>query len=65
MYRVDQPNVGLDPNLAEILDEGRVMRLKGRLIEQEFDRENFAVRQEPLAVLDGKPCPLQQLLRFT
>ena len=33
------------PSVAEVLDEGRVMRLERRLVEQEFDRERLAVRQ--------------------
>ena len=63
LHRIDQAYAGLDPELAEILDEGGVVRLKRRLVDQKLDGENLAVRQPPLAVLDLEPRLLQQLLR--
>ena len=52
------------PTRAKILDEGRVVRLERRLIDQEFDLQDLTVGQEPLAVLDRQPGILQQLLRL-
>ena len=66
LHGVDQPDAGLDPERAEILDEGRVVRLERRLVEQELDRENLAVRQQPLAVLDDairRPAATAMALR--
>ena len=36
---------------AEVLNVGQMMRLEGRLVDQEFDGDRLAVRQKPLAVL--------------
>ena len=58
------PQAGLDPERAEVLDVRRMMRLKRRLVDQEFDLENLTVRQHPLAVLDGEPGVLQAIARL-
>ena len=52
------------PSVAEILQEGRVVRLERRLVEQKFDLEDVAVRQPPLAVLDDAAGIAEQLRRL-
>ena len=66
LHGVDQRAAGVDAERAEILDEGRMVRLERRLVEQEFDGEHLAVRQQPLAVLDRKarrPAAIASALR--
>ena len=45
LHGIDHPQRSLDPEHAEILDIGRVMRLDRRLVEQKFNFEHFAIRQ--------------------
>ena len=61
LHRIDHAQVRLDPKRSEILDVKRVMRLERRLVHQKLDFEHLAVRQHPLAVLDGKSGVQQQL----
>ena len=61
LHGVDDPQGRLDSEGAEILDVGRVVRLDRRLVDQELDRENLAVRQHPLAILDRQSRIEQQL----
>src|SRR3954453_20473699 len=51
LHRIDQPQRGLDAERAEILEKHRMVRLKRRLVEQELDFEDLAVRQGSLPVL--------------
>src|SRR5207302_2791746 len=61
LHRVDHAETGLDADGAEILDEWHVVRLKGRLVDQELDIDALARRADALAVLDGEACLLKQL----
>src|SRR6185437_172881 len=57
----DEAQRRLDPERAEVLDVGHVMRLERRFIEQEFDAEHLAFRRHPLAVLAVKASLFEQM----
>ena len=61
LHGVNHPHACFDPKRAQILDIRRVVRLYRRLVDQKFDLEQFAVRQQPLAFLAGKTRLLEQL----
>src|SRR5579863_2758704 len=61
LYRIDDAQARLDAEDAEILDERRVMRLEGRLVNQELDGHGLAARQNELAVLDRATGLLDEL----
>jgi len=50
--RIDDAQIRIDAERREILDERQVVRLEGRLVDQELDRDALAFRRQPLAVLD-------------
>src|SRR5262249_16339989 len=60
VYRVDDAQSRLDAQRPEILDERHVMRLKRRLVYQEFDADWLTLQRHPLAVLDDKAGLLQK-----
>src|SRR5215472_15298921 len=60
LYRVNDAQSRLDAQRPEILDERHVMRLKRRLVYQEFDANGLTVQRYPLAVLDDKAGFLQE-----
>src|SRR5262245_15340688 len=60
LYRVNNPQSPFDPQRPKILDERHVMRLKRRLVYQEFDADWLTLQRHPLAVLDGKAGLLQE-----
>src|SRR5262249_40478489 len=60
LYRVNDAQSRLDAQRPEILDERHVMRLKRRLVYQEFDADWLTLRRHPLAVLDDETGLLQE-----
>src|SRR5262245_55200749 len=60
LYRVNDAQSRLDAQRPEILNERHVMRLKRRLVYQEFDADWLTSRRDPLAVLDDKAGLLQE-----
>src|SRR5262249_6349474 len=60
LYRVNNAQSRLDAQRPEILDERHVMRLKRRLVYQEFDADWLTLQRHPLAVLDDKAGLLQE-----
>jgi hypothetical protein len=64
LHGIDHPHRGLDAENAEVLQERRVVRLERRLVEQEFDSEDIAIRQQPLAVLNDAAGGIEQLRRL-
>src|SRR5262249_55308654 len=60
LYRVNNAQSRLDAQRPEILDERHVMRLKRRLVYQEFDADWLTLQRHPLTVLDNKAGLLQE-----
>src|SRR5262249_57153251 len=60
LYRVNDAQSRLDAQRPEILDERHVMRLKRRLVYQEFDANWLPLQRHPLAVLDDETGLLQE-----
>src|SRR5262249_2511416 len=60
LYRVNNAEVSLDAQRPEILDERHVMRLKRRLVDQEFDADWLTLQCHPLAVFDDETGLLQE-----
>src|SRR5262245_63767458 len=59
LYRVNNAQGRLDAQRPKILDERHVMRLKRRLVYQEFDADWLTLQRHPLAVLDNEASLLQ------
>ncbi len=55
LHGVNHPHACFDPKRAQILDIRCVVRLYRRLVDQKFDFENLAIRQQSFAVFDNKP----------
>src|SRR5262249_19304649 len=64
LYRVNDAQSRLDTQRTEIFDERHVMRLKRRLVYQEFDADWLALRRHPLAVLDDETGLLPERAGF-
>src|SRR6516164_5724105 len=64
LYRVNDTQSRLDAQRPEILDERHVMRLKRRLVYQEFDGDWLTLQCHPLAVLDDEAGLLQERAGF-
>src|SRR5262249_3900074 len=60
LYRVNDTQSRLDAQRPEILDERHVMRLKRRLVYQEFDADWLTLQPHRFAVLDTKTGLLQE-----
>src|SRR5262245_1529464 len=60
LYRVNDAQSRLDAQRPETLDERHVMRLKRRLVYQEFDADWLTLQRHPLAVLDDETGLLQE-----
>src|SRR4029077_3803759 len=64
LNRIDDAQGRIDAEHPEVLDEWHVVRLEGRLVDQELDRPRLALRIDALAVLDHVAGLLQQLRRL-
>jgi hypothetical protein len=62
LYRVNNAQSRLDAQRSEILDERHVMRLKRRLVYQEFDADWLTLQRHPLASLMTKPASFKSAL---
>src|SRR5262249_2747867 len=60
LYKVNNAQSRLDAQRPEILDERHVMRLKRRLVYQEFDADWLTLQRHPLAVLNNEAGLLQE-----
>src|SRR5262249_5827061 len=53
--RIDQPQIGVDSERRQVLEEWHMVGLRRRLVDQELDGEGLAVGGEALAVFDRRP----------
>ncbi len=64
LRRVDDAQIGVYAERAQVLDELRMMRLDRWIIEQEFNTDPFAARRNALAIHDREARFLQESARL-